>query len=264
MSSELKDKMLQWEAKPPADTWNRIAASLDADEEYVLAHKLSSFESQPPRQVWESIEIGLEARQPANVVSFYQQHKLAFRYSGVAAALIFAVVLINLFIAKPSESNELTHRSSVQTIPQLRQAQSSVGQENKRTLTNGYSDSQTYSDQNSTEVNTGTTTIFPEKHSSKALHPSGRGSGYHAIIAEWQKAKDSLVDRYFVHTNNKGEAIRYSSKLYDLFECSDEWSETECAQQIKLWQQKAATSAIYASADFNGVLEILKGMQEER
>jgi hypothetical protein len=81
-------------------------------------------------------------------------------------------------------------------------------------------------------------------------------------MAEWEQAKDSLVNRYFVHTDQRGAPVRFSSKLYDLFECSDEWTESECAQQIRLWQQKAATSAMYASADFTGVLEILKSMQQ--
>ena len=143
MSSDLQNKMLRWEAKPSEDAWNRIASSLDADEEYVLSQKLSSFESQPPRHVWEHIEARLETHKPGRFITFYQKHKVAFQYSGAAAALIFAAVLINLFVSKPSVSNELTQQSKMQNLPHLK-AKSSAGKENFGTSTNDDADSQAY------------------------------------------------------------------------------------------------------------------------
>jgi hypothetical protein len=261
MSSDLQNKMLRWEAKPSEDAWNRIASSLDADEEYVLSQKLSSFVSQPPRHVWEHIEARLETRKPGHFITFYQKHKVAFQYSGAAAALIFAAVLINLFVSKPSVSNELTQQSKMQNLPHLKD-KSSAGKEYFGTSTNDEADSQAYTDQNSSEFIAGETDNTTTSHSSKDTYRHEKGRSNHAL-SSWKQAKDSLVNRYFVHTNNRGEAVRFSSKLYDLFECSEEWTDRECAQQIRLWQQKAATSAIYASADFTGVLEMLKGMQEE-
>lgn len=260
MSSDLQNKILQWEAKPPEDTWNRIVASLEADEEYMIKQKLSSFESQPPRQVWDHIEAGLEAHQPARLVSFYQKYKRAFQYSGAAAALILAAVLINLFVAKPSVSSDLTNQSSVQSLPYLKEGKTATDSSQTNAGANATSDSQVLTGHHSTAVTT--EEISNTINHSKASHKPVKNSGYHTLMAEWKQAKDSLVNRYFVHTNNRGEPIRFSSKLYDLFECSDEWTETECAQQIMLWQQKAATSAMYASADFTGVLEMLKEMGE--
>lgn len=260
MSSDLQNKMLQWGTNPPEDTWNKIVASLGVDEEYMLQQKLSSFESQPPRHVWDHIEAGLEAHQPVRVVSFYQKHKRAFQYSGAAAALILAVVLINLFVSKPSVSSDLTHQSSAQSLPHLQGGQTATDSVHSSAGVNATSDSHALTGPHSTSVTSGGNSN-PINHSSKASHKPVKNSGYHTLMAEWEQAKDSLVNRYFVHTNNRGEAIRFSSKLYDLFECSDEWTEKECAQQIMLWQQKAATSAMYASADFTGVLELLKGME---
>ena len=73
MSSDLKNKMDHWEAKPPESAWNRITASLDADDEYVLAQKFSSFESQPPRHVWEQIEAGFTEQNDAGTRVYDEQ-----------------------------------------------------------------------------------------------------------------------------------------------------------------------------------------------
>ena len=40
MSSDLQNKILQWEAKPPEEAWNKITASLDADDEYNNHHNI--------------------------------------------------------------------------------------------------------------------------------------------------------------------------------------------------------------------------------
>jgi hypothetical protein len=259
MSSDLQNKMEQWEVKPPAEAWDKIAASLDSDEEYVLSQKLSSFESQPPQHAWANIEAALAEDQPVRVVSFYQKHKHVFQYSGAAAALIIAVLLISLMVSRSSGSNELAQQSSVQSVPQIRETPSSADHQNIRTSMSAFADSQhtSTSSETVTEAPSHTTANHPEPNS----HKAGKISGSSDAIADWKPAMGSLENRYFVHTNNKGEAVRFSSKLYDLFECSEEWTATECAQQIRLWQQKAATSSLYASADFTGVLEMLKGMQ---
>jgi hypothetical protein len=262
MSSDLKNKMLQWETRPPNEAWNRIAASLDTDDEYSLSQKLSTFQSLPPMHVWENIEAELEAHEPSRVISFYKKHKLALHYSGAAAALIFAAVLISLTVSKKTVSSELTQRSSMQSIPQLQGDYPAANSKDVRTDTNDHIDSQNFSGQQSTDIIAGVTANSTTKHSSKTSFNKIPSSGYRALMAEWKQAKDSLVNHYFVHTDQRGASIRFSSKLYDLLECSDEWTESECAQQIKLWQQKAATSAMYASADFTGVLEILKSMEE--
>jgi hypothetical protein len=258
MSSDLQNKMEQWEVKPPAEAWNKIAASLDSDEEYVLFQKLSSFESQPPQHAWANIEAALAEDQPVRVVSFYQKHKRAFQYSGVAAALIIAVLLVSLMVSRPSVSNELAQQSSVQSVPQISKTPSSADHQNIRTSMSAFADSQN-SSETVAQAPSHTTANHPEPNSRKASKINGNSDA----IADWKPANGSLENRYFVHTNNKGEAVRFSSKLYDLFECSEEWTATECAQQIRLWQQKAATSSLYASADFTGVLEMLKGMTNE-
>ena len=264
MSSDLKNKMSQWETQPPLEAWNKIAASLDADEEYILAKKLNAFESRPPKHNWELIEAELNAHEPGRVIPFYQRHKQVLRYASAAAALIFVAVMISLFVTQGTASNELTQQSGLQSIPGTRKSQPPA---NKEVQSPGAPlvKSQDQPDASSSEVVTGSTSNKIKKDDSPKVPYRHRKStaGYNALISEWNQAKDSMVNRYFVHTNNRGDAIRFSSKLYDLFECSDEWTETECAQQIRMWQRKVATSSIYASADFTGVIEILKSMQEE-
>lgn len=261
MSNDLKNKMLQWESKPPEVVWNKIATSLDTDDEYKLAQRLSSFQTKPPAHAWEKIETELEAGKPARIISFYRQHKNTFKYASAAAALIMAAVLINIFVTRSPVSTELSQQSVTQNNDR-RQIRSLPGTEDPSSANSDDTNSRTFPDQtvtgNTPVQESGTTA----KDSERTQPNNKRGSRYDAMISEWKEAKDSLVNRYFVSTNSSGDPVKFSSKLYDLFECSEDWTEAECAQQIRLWQRKAATSAMYASADFTGVLEILKSMQE--
>lgn len=258
MSNDLRNKMLQWECKPPESTWDKVVTSLDADEEYALSRKLSSFQSQPPAHVWEHIEAGLNKREPGRLLSLYQQHKRVFQYTGAAAVLIFLAVITSLIVTNNSAPNELTQQSSVNQHHQQGVA-TTLSDEHENAHNTDAADSQNLS---KTPI-----PLLPEANDhTTAKISSGKKTNNrnNTIISNWKQAKDSLVNRYFVHTNQNGESVRFSSKLYGLFECSEEWTESECSQQIKLWQQKAATSAMFASADFTGVIEVLKGMQESQ
>jgi len=61
MSEQLAHKMIRFEATPPADAWEAIAARLEDDKQHApLATKMNHFESAPPGDAWKAIEERLE------------------------------------------------------------------------------------------------------------------------------------------------------------------------------------------------------------
>lgn len=122
MSSDLKDKLSNFEATPPDRVWKGIAASLNNDQN--LTKKLLEFEAIPHPSVWNKIE-NLLNQQTAKVVSINKRFK--FRYSVAASFLIVAVGITTLLIKSNSEevpqnavvtkldkSNPLNDRTSTQ------------------------------------------------------------------------------------------------------------------------------------------------------
>ena len=65
--------------------------------------------------------------------------------------------------------------------------------------------------------------------------------------------------------NDKGKVVRLSKKVIPVFNCADNYKSSNnlaCKENIELLQHKMATSLISASADFGGLVDLLKDLKE--
>lgn len=249
MTSEMKNKLTNWEAEPPKDAWDKINASLEKDDEYLLSQKLFQWQQQPAAHIWNNIEQQLSA--PARVVPINSRNRNLIRYSTAAAAVILVAILAAVLVTNQTSSDSIaqgTPNSSVEekqnTATQSNPIAPADSQTSYPLATNKPADNET-----------------PSNISSPVAKRKQQG---HTAAAGQPVTESSYLDRYIVHTNQSGASVKLSKKLYDLYRCSELWSQEECTRQIKLWQEKAATSSMYASADFAGMLELLKSMQENQ
>ncbi|MEO5683706.1 MAG: hypothetical protein ABIQ88_13765 [Chitinophagaceae bacterium] len=91
MSEQLRHKMTELEVMPPHTSWEAIAARLEDDKQYaVVATKMICFDAPPPAQIWNNIAASLDETEKITspVVSF---RKTIYRIA--AAAIIIGLVI---------------------------------------------------------------------------------------------------------------------------------------------------------------------------
>lgn len=252
MSNQLQNKLLHYEVQPPAGIWNKIAPLLDDKISTTLSEKLYQYEEDPSSEVWLNIDRQLTTlSNESKVVPFYIRYKKPLKYSGAAAVFLFMAVLTSLLISKKTES-ELPSNSIVQN-------------KIKKDSSNPF--------RNSQEKNS----LFPKKEKSNpeqavaksALQGRQTGTQHTSFIENLlprQAEKNEVVstsideDKYMIYSDGEGNAIRLPKKIFSAFTCPTE--DMICKQRLQQLREKFAASAM--TADFNGLLQILKSLQENQ
>ena len=70
----------------------------------------------------------------------------------------------------------------------------------------------------------------------------------------------TTADKYMIYSDGNGNAIRLPKKIFSAFACPTD--NFDCKQRLQELREKFAASA--TTADFNGLLEILKSLQENQ
>src|SRR5882672_1904742 len=92
--SSLKDKMYNYEANPPAQVWDRIAAALDEDQSSnKLSATLQNMEVEPPLSAWNKINASLDSGKEIAMPVTKRMFPI-LRYA--AAAILIGVVAIGI------------------------------------------------------------------------------------------------------------------------------------------------------------------------
>lgn len=239
MSSQIQNKLLHYEVPPPSEMWDKIAASLDEPFPGSLSEKLYAFESTPPESAWRKIFNNLNAKQKeAKVVPFYVRYRKPLKYSSAAAIFIFAAVLVSLLVSKKTESELPVDR----TVKFSAKKDSSILFESKANR---------------------------QKNTASAPLQKGTSQSFSKISqapissAENDDISGSLSDKYMIYYDAEGNTIRLPKKIFNAFVCPlDRPDNADCKQRLKKLKEKFASSAV--TADFNGILEILKSLQENQ
>ncbi len=255
---DLKNKLLNFQSQPPEGLWNKIINTLEDDTDYLFTEKMYHYEMAPPPEIWSKVTNALdEGLTP--IVPFTQRYSRVLKYSGAIAVLMTGIILVGLFINKSAVSNEIslkqtpTGNSKTPTTPNTSSGINS-GNENNSTENSGYSFNK---NRNDIAARNSPISLLPVTKSSSLLKI--RGS---MVVAHNKPVVQSeVVDRYIVFSKATGEAVKLSKKLFSLFACSDD--DANCKQNIENVQQKMASPAMMASADFTGVLEVLQSMDNQ-
>jgi len=258
MSTNIQDKLLQHEETPDDNVWNRIVAALDEGSLSTVGSRLNEFQTPPPPAAWTSIEKQL----PAPVIPLFRRYGKRLRYASAAAAVLAGAFLLSLFYPKQSESEEAGQpritRLSVLPLPQKAE-QSNDDRIEQPTIN---------------DVVTHVTVPKMERLSFAAVRDKESRVRHEAttasldicdLIPEVAHRKTAIalnaaVDRYMIFSREDGNAVKLPRKLFDAVACPAK--DDNCKQNLREVQQKFASSAI--SADFTGVLEILRNLGENQ
>jgi hypothetical protein len=251
MSNPLQDKLLGYEVPPPEGVWNNIAAALNEEFSPTISEKLYQFEAAPPVDTWKSIETKLNTtvQERGKVIPFYTRYRRPLKYSGAVAIFAFLAVLTSLLISKKTES-ELPAQT-VHSSTSKDSSKSSDQSDNKVTAT----------EKTDVEHNIASASVTRRKER------TGKSSASMAEEYLPQRAERNDIvssslspDKYMIYSDGDGNAVRLPKKIFSAFACPiDDYA---CKQRLQELREKFAASAM--TADFNGLLQILKSLQENQ
>lgn len=256
MSSQLQNKLLHYEAPPPEGAWNKIAASIEENISVSVSQKLYQYEEEPSSAIWKNIVVQLNSESPekTKVVPFYSRYRKPLQYSGAAAIFIFLAVLTSLLISKKTES-ELPAEGIVQNnLIKQDSAKTPVDTENNNSSA-------------PEKENRKPEPIIAKSKTSKGHQTETQSSISYieSFLPRQAERNESMnpsiyADKYMIYSDDEGNVIRLPKKIFSAFACATE--DLICKQRLQKLREKFAASA--TTADFTGVLQILKSLQENQ
>jgi hypothetical protein len=258
MSNQLQNKLLQYEANPPEGVWNKIAASIEGNISFSLSQKLYQYEEEPSSAIWQNIVVQLNSNstEKTTVVPFYSRYRRPLQYSGAAALFIFLAVLTSLLISKKTES-ELSPEGIVHnSLIKEDSAKTPVDSENNNS-------SAPEKENRKPERTIAKSKVLKGNH--QRLSTSNSISFIENFLPRQAERNEIMnpsidADKYMIYSDDEGNVIRLPKKIFSAFACSTE--DLICKQRLQNLREKFAASA--TTADFTGVLQILKSLQENQ
>jgi hypothetical protein len=254
MSNQLQHKLLHYEMPPPEGVWNKIATSLDENLSLTLSEKLYQYEEAPSALVWRNISLHLDhsVSDQGKVVPFYVRYRRPLKYSGTAAIFIFLAVMTSLFISKKTESevppqgvaNSVEIKKDTSKPSQVSAENNSVAQLSDRS--------------EHLIAKSKVLKIRQEEYQNSNL-------SFEDFLPQ-QAEKNEVVsssipsDKYMMYSDGDGNVVRLPKKIFNAFACPTE--DVMCKQKLQQLKEKFAQSAM--TADFTGLLQILKSLQENQ
>lgn len=256
MDSQIQNKLLHYEAPPPEGVWNKIATSLDENISLSLSEKLYHYEENPSGTVWQNIvsQLDTPSIEKTKVVPFYIRYRRPLKYSGAVAIFVFLAVLTSLLISKKTESELPTENIVQNTV--IKNSTPKVSSD---------------SDENSSSAEeiekTKPSRVIARSNVTKDRQEDTQASfSFIENFLPQQAEKNAIVrssidtDKYMMYSDDEGNVIRLPKKIFNAFACSTE--DAICKQRLQQLREKFAASA--TTADFTGLLQILKSLQENQ
>ena len=254
MSSSIHDKLFRYEVQPPNRVWDEISAAMDSPI-HTIGERLHDFEAVPDKKAWGRIEQLLQPTKSGQRIPFYKRYSRPLRYSGVAAAIIFAAITLSLLVSKKTESEvpapAITSNGSA-GIDNNKQ-QNDQNDDGSRTTVAAITGKESkFSFKRNLFRAASSISINPPPLSEKFLATAAER---HAVIAEHLSD-----DKYMVYSDGNGHAFRLPKKIFDAIACP--LDNNSCKQRIKNLQEIMAGAAV--TSDFGGILQILEHLQENQ
>jgi cytoskeletal protein RodZ len=235
MSSQLKHKFEQFEATPPKDAWLAIEERLN-NTDTTLQDRLYNFEEVPPAATWNEIATTLDNFSTQRE-SILLTNKKWFRYA-TAAVILGVIALGVLTYATQKPESTIAHQ------PLVKQ-QKTLSENTKNTSANA------------NQADASVETIIPLKEESISVPASTSA----------QSSTSTIAKRYKVVAKEDGQIVRLSQKAYAVFDCAVKEAaqkSANCKENIQTMQAKMATSNISPSADFAGLIDMIKTLEENK
>jgi hypothetical protein len=247
MDKGLQHKLLNYQALPSGNVWEKINVALDEDVDKTFSERLGNYEQNPPAFIWDNVAASLD-KKSGKLIPFIQRFSKPLRYSTAVACLIAVAVLVTLLVNKRSISNDTNFPGvqsslSVPVKPKQERNSENIVEEKDVNDSRLVSRNQNYNKVAPIRIKRAGTSF---KRSNYVVENNSPGF------------QTDIPERYIIYATSSGDVFRISKKLFDLFACSD--VNEKCRENIELMQQQVASSTIMATADFSGLLDLLQNI----
>lgn len=266
IENEFPTRLYSHEVSPPVNTWEKITSTLDDQHEFPA--RLYNMEVAPPAGVWEKIDSSLPPA--AETLAPVRKLNPFLRYA--AAAIFIGVVaygIINMTIGNNSKENnaagiavakDSNTSSKIVTVDGSKQTQAAIS--------NAKEDEAL--DKNKTLIarlgkslkkatRTITSSAISNRTEEEVMDP-----GLSQSIYAYADHIPDISERYVMLMTPDGNIIRMSKKWSDLLCCvSGEDQDAGCKDQLKKWQEKMAASSLAPSpGNFMDILGLVNSLDE--
>jgi hypothetical protein len=263
--NSLRDKMNNWEARPPAHMWDRISRALDESEmNAAFPERLRSLEISAPDQAWQGIAAKLDSPSvtEGNEAVPMRRHRLVWiRVAAAAAILLLAVwgtrqwwmpageaidapaaLVVKPESTLPKPDNNLPAPGPhVFEADSLQNSLASAQKNNRRADMYAGSDLQYAAAANAEYAD----------ELSKAIYV-------------FEDPAENRAEKYVTLLTPEGSFIRVSKKWSHLLCCiTGEEPNAVCDKQVKAWQDQMASSPVTpAPGNFMDLLDLVNSLSE--
>lgn len=259
MNSDFQKKLFQYQATPPAHTWNEIADALD-QEKPAFAARLFRFQVRPAKEIWSRINAALsEGGTPHRVVLLRRK---ALLYA--AAAVLIVLAGFGIYLMAPADKAQAT--TSAATLPVLR------AQDRAEPITEITQPAEVREAGNETTESPVASNTLKKRNLTRKLAARLLPIDRKAVVPTLNAAKKELAlpainmvnaardDRYMIATATDGKVVRLPKKAYAAFACV-EVTDLACREKIATMQSRMATASL--TTDFAGFLDLLNNLQDQ-
>lgn len=252
--SSLRDKLYQYEATPPANSWDKIAAALDESHlDNQFPSRLHQLEATPPADAWNKIKEALEEPKNVETAPAIPMRRRFVPYFRYAAAIIVIGVLGWWGAGYINDSDE----GAVQ-LPSAAAATIDSGRvPMQETPATGLADERQLLAET---VQPAAKPVRASKnYTTKTASTEARRSETDESDLSFASNTPSIADRYIMLMTPDGNFIRMSKKWSNMICCvSGEEQDADCKDQLKKWQEKLAASPHAASSgNFMDILSLV-------
>lgn len=260
MHTDWKERLSDWAPEPPASVWERLSESLDQETSPVLVRKLQQYNPPPPPAAWQSIEAALDAEKTP-VISI-KPVKPWVRYAGIAATVLA------VFVGFRNYNNTGDTKPAVNLNSAIPKAKAGI----PATLTDDAPIAVTAST-TTEKTNPQSSFKFSRLHkiikggplpTQRTIAANDNNRLQQVVAAAGPQLDDGLVERYIVIAADEEAAVRLPKKVYDFVRCENALDVAGCWERLTSLRRQAAAPSLMATADFAGLLEIIRNVETNK
>lgn len=275
MSSQLQNKILNYEVAPPASVWEKIEEALDESElAQEFPSKLYGAEVIPPVSAWNKIATSLDAEHEAAIPEHRRISPL-LKYAAAAILIGFlawgGIQLLNNKSENKKVAKQEVPQPKMDNPSPLDNQNSNTPEENIASADNNISSDEARNDAAlEASKKTFAKLDMPPKSRIKKI-----AAGYYfassvgtdnipEILPQDEINPGNLSSRYITLMTPEGNIIRMSKKLTDMVCCvSGEDENDECKDQMKKWREKIICSpTCHSTGSFMDIIGLVNALQE--
>lgn len=257
MNSEFQKRLFQFQAAPPARSWNEIAAALE-EETPGFARRLFRYQVPPAKAIWSKITGRLAEGTGAATTVSMRRKWLGY----AAAAIILALAGFGTYLVLSGDHSQPTIPAAVTPVVTVPAPAPHTAIVEKAAATDTLAQTASPGVPHPASRKTNITRHLTARLAPtvRKLQPAVDAAKNEVLLPEKTIVNASRADRYMIATAYDGSVVRLPKKAYAAFACVDV-PDIGCREKIASMQNKMAAASL--TTDFAGFLDLLNNLQDQ-